>query len=94
MTDPAIEATNRACSYPIFPEAMNHTGSCLVTAAREMAKPIREWRESILADDQGYTSAYSRERRRILNQLAPLIYSTEELETMGWSADAETDAVI
>ena len=42
MSDPAVEAAQRACSYPINEQEMNHTGGCMVSAAREAFGTVRD----------------------------------------------------
>lgn len=74
MSDPAVEASQRACSaYDI-----DHPRRCLETAAREALKPIRElyneWNAApFLPPQAGW---------QLLEALAPLIFSTEEVDRM------------
>lgn len=105
MSDPAIEAAQRAfddmpllrqsCEdQPILKALVFDVGQ---SAAREMAKPIRELYERWLSEEQRYAlnskNARSYETgvmyeqlrtlcRKMVNQLAPLIFSTEEIEDM------------
>ncbi|WAY18441.1 hypothetical protein OF855_24705 [Mycolicibacterium fortuitum] len=68
MTDPVIEAVHRAVT-----ELGGVFGSSLPLeiAAREALKPIREWFDR----SHGMSSITD----NLLDELAPLIYSTEEL---------------
>lgn len=76
MSDPAIQALRRATlNSPNFP-----VGGYGEACAREALIPIREWHERM-------ATAYALDDRpegalveAVLQELAPLIYPTEELE--------------
>lgn len=68
MTDPAVEAAQRARAYT--ERRSRHVQR--VAAAREALKPVREW------FDENY--GMSRITDDLLDHLAPLIHTTEELE--------------
>lgn len=63
-TDPAEAAARRACSYFGTSYEQIHSDSCMVDAAREALKPIREWYE---------------DPARGFSELQSLIYAEEEL---------------
>lgn len=85
MTDPAIEAAQRSADaieqrrrkrcprkdWIVAPTAYPRE----VSAAREMARPIRE-----LHDEWSSIGILPPEAWQILDQLAPLIFTSEELE--------------
>jgi hypothetical protein len=68
VIDPAIEAAIR--SAPAHSSIVAPLG--LVAAAREMAKPIREWFD--------LNHGRSAIEDALLDTLAPLIFSSEELQ--------------
>lgn len=70
MNDPAVEATKRAVPW-------RERRGVDVTIAREALKPIRELFDRWTAEDMPlpYTKRY-----KMLDQLAPLIFTSEELE--------------
>ncbi|OBB15115.1 hypothetical protein A5761_15175 [Mycolicibacterium setense] len=74
MPDPAVDAASRV--WDGDPEQMAHI---LVSAAREMAKPIRGVHE-VWA--RRYANRFSGDAlvvKTLLEDLAPLIYTSEEL---------------
>ena len=75
MTDPAVEAAQRACSCA----GTVHSSRCLAAAAREALKPIQAKYKELdgLFGDSPTNVAIG--VRRVLQDLAPLIYTTEEL---------------
>lgn len=75
MTDPAIEAANRAIDTFLADEHDNIP----IEAAREALKPIRKLYEelAVLAFDSRDPERQG--ERYVLSRLAPLIYTTEEL---------------
>ncbi|WP_260971887.1 hypothetical protein [Mycolicibacterium llatzerense] len=80
MSDPAIEAARRAQATRFSPISVPQ--SCPVDdgeilAAREMAKPIREWYER---ETRKWVEGLGGVGPFALADLAPLIFSTEELE--------------
>ncbi|AIM50166.1 hypothetical protein PBI_BUZZLYSEYEAR_44 [Mycobacterium phage BuzzLyseyear] len=91
--DPAIEAAKRlADSLPSRPqlgrdqsEIDQAIADLVIAAAREMAKPIRELSQELRAQHltQNDLSDQARERylgvEYVLEKLAPLIFSSEEL---------------
>lgn len=68
MTDPAVEAAERACTKHGFGD---------ISSAREALKPIREWFETAMAEAIAEDLF---EQMDLLDSLAPLIFTTEELE--------------
>lgn len=75
MTDPAIEAAQRAWSgegWIVPMERYQNEAELAAAAAREMAKPIREWMAEL--DSEEMLPAHV-----VIAALAPLIYTTEEL---------------
>lgn len=75
MTDPAVEAAQRA--YEPRPFAQPGIIPAMQAAAREALKPIREWYEKAMAEANA-EDLY--EQLDLLESLAPLIFTTEELE--------------
>ncbi|SKU70310.1 Uncharacterised protein [Mycobacteroides abscessus subsp. massiliense] len=71
MTDPAVEAAWRAVSLH-YPPTITEPTPCEIDSAREALKPIREW------FDRNY--GMSSITDHLLDDLAPLIFTTEELE--------------
>lgn len=76
--DPAVEAVRRAV---VSTRGHGNPTVCEIAAAREMAKPIRELVEKW---DKAYRSASPAPGHtplwRFLDELAPLIYSDDELK--------------
>ncbi|AON96800.1 hypothetical protein BI081_gp049 [Mycobacterium phage Tonenili] len=77
MSDPAIEAVERSLPYEY--EADEVMADVAVRVAREALKPVREWHTKMAA-------AYALDDRpegvlveAVLQELAKLIYTTEEL---------------
>lgn len=68
MTDPAVEAAQRAIGHVSPDEFTNEVGDTALAAAREALRPIREWYFAAMA----YNAT--------IDDLAPLIFTTEELE--------------
>ncbi|WP_110810235.1 hypothetical protein [Mycolicibacterium houstonense] len=87
MSDPAIEAAQRAwAAKPNGFEKSSHLphrlphGMDMIAAAREMAKPIRALHAQFLAQGKGpETECWWRAVQYVLEELAPLIHTTEEL---------------
>lgn len=74
MTDPAVEAAQRAVSWR-DPNAFE------ITAAREALEQIRELHQELTTQGRGpETECWWRAVQYVLEELAPLIYTTEELE--------------
>lgn len=71
MTDPAVEAAQRAVDAMESPRIFAHD---LVAAAREALRPIREWMAEL--DSEELLPAHV-----VIAALAPLIYATEELQS-------------
>ena len=85
--DPMLDAMHRAtdarAAFVDPPEAPNHYA---YRGAKEMVKPIREeyavlrsCADDLMADGSPQESAYGAGIRHVLEVLAPLIYSAEEL---------------
>lgn len=74
MSDPAVAAAQRdwANSHPDSPGAGRVCIYMQITAAREALKPIREWFDR--------SCGFSSMTDNLLDELAPLIFPTEELE--------------
>lgn len=81
MSDPAIEAAHVAVAFQPYPG--NYlTGSALATkAAREALKPIRAWYGRVESTFEGQRDDVAQMVMLLLGELAPLIYTTEELES-------------
>ncbi|WP_100525323.1 hypothetical protein [Mycobacteroides abscessus] len=81
MTDPAVEAAQRAWQAEGWgdgPLAMSE-GHLAEAAAREALRPIREWHQK---QSQRLADRYSSEALMLkaqLAEIAPLIFTTEEL---------------
>lgn len=75
MSDPAVEAAQR--TWPWGPAHSTRIPPFVIaeSAAREMAKPIRE----LLAD---WDFCYEAQETKLLKALEPLIFTTEEIEAM------------
>jgi hypothetical protein len=73
MSDPAVEAVKRAWAQ--CPNDGKEYDVAL-PAAREMAKPIREWYER---ETQKWVAGQGGVNPLLLAQLAPLIYSDDDL---------------
>lgn len=71
MTDPAVEAAERACTKHGFGD---------IKSAREALKPIREWYENLADTYSEGCTGNALIVKRFLEDLAPLIFTTEELE--------------
>lgn len=71
MTDPAVEAAQRAIGHVSPDEFTNEVGDTALAAAREALKPIQDW------FDRNY--GMSSITDHLLDELAPLIFTTEEL---------------
>lgn len=74
MSDPAIEAAQRAWGDRRGSKTAWKVG---IAAAREALKPIREWFETAMAEAIAEDLF---EQMDLLDSLAPLIFTTEELE--------------
>lgn len=74
MTDPAVEAARRALDTVGFGRS-GHVQR--VAAAREALKQVREWFEAAMAEAIAEDLF---EQADLLDSLAPLIFTTEELE--------------
>lgn len=83
MSDPSIEAAQRAwpavaCGF------FDDEQRVMVAAAREALKPIRELHqkrsEELAPPYEDVMTAYDEGVKYVLDALAPLIYTTEELE--------------
>ena len=74
MSDPAVEAAQRVCPASDSPTSLT-INRVAEYGAREALKPIRElhgwWSSEGVLPPEAW---------QILDQLAPLIYTTEELE--------------
>lgn len=77
MSDPAVEAAQRAIGHVSPDEFTNEVGDAALAAAREALKPIREWFETAMAEAIAEDLF---EQMDLLDSLAPLIFTTEELE--------------
>lgn len=83
MTDPALEAANRArCTGAVHSES-----KLALAAAREALKPIREqsealsgYAQSLIEDGSLSESAKGSAILEALGVIAPFLYPTEELE--------------
>lgn len=76
MTDPAVEAAGRAVSLH-YPPTITEPTACEIDSAREALKPIHKWYGKAMAEAIA-EDLY--EQQDLLESLAPLIFSTEELE--------------
>lgn len=78
MTDPAVEAAQRAIGHVSPDEFTNDVGDTALAAAREALRPIRDihqkWAEAYAYRADGLVL------NAFLAALAPLIFTTEELE--------------
>jgi len=73
VSDPIIESAQRAWTSEGWPGELELSeGSLAKAAAREMAKPIREWFD--------LNHGRSAIEDALLDTLAPLIFSSEELQ--------------
>lgn len=91
-SDPAVEAAQRAWTarygwdqLPRFDEKCDEDediAAFVTAAAREMAKPIRELHAAMKSDQPGIrpTSEFAEGMRFALDEVAPLIFTSEELE--------------
>ena len=81
--DPAIEAAQRAINGPIN----GPVGAFALAAAREALKPVREWFENLRNRHDTMGDIYLDEwsdgirfaRDEMLKEIAPLIYTAEEM---------------
>lgn len=79
MTDPAVEAAQRAIGHVSPDEFTNEVGDTALAAAREALRPIREWHQK---QSQRLADRYSSEALMLkaqLAEIAPLIFTTEEI---------------
>ncbi|MCV7200810.1 hypothetical protein H7J71_02135 [Mycolicibacterium peregrinum] len=87
MSDPAVEATERAWEgYPVpSGDVDRYLREVPLTAARETSKPIRELHQELSGDmpepSTEAMAARAEGMRYVLDELAKLIYTTEELES-------------
>ena len=76
MPDPAVEAVQRALGKNLAPDIRYYS----TAAAREALKPIKEkfevWCATLLRDNHPDAQSIL----MVLNDIAPFVYSTEELE--------------
>ncbi|WP_457214023.1 hypothetical protein [Mycobacteroides abscessus] len=79
MTDPAVEAAERAVRLH-YPPRITEPSTCEIDSAREALKPIRatheRW-EKIFGGSRGDVPEMI---QVLLGELTPLIFTTEELE--------------
>ena len=76
MSDPAVEAAQRAVNGPHGVAAVrdSHAADLAITAAREALAPIREVIERWAAETN-----LSPEAHTLLDEIRPLVYPSEEL---------------
>lgn len=77
MTDPAVEAAQRAIGHVSPDEFTNEVGDTALAAAREALRPIQEWFGKVMLEAV-IEDLY--EQLDLLESLHPLIFTTEELE--------------
>lgn len=77
MTDPAVEAVQRAIGHVSPDEFTNEVGDTALAAAREALRPIQEWFGKVMLEAV-IEDLY--EQLDLLESLHPLIFTTEELE--------------
>lgn len=78
MSDPAVEAAQRALiGWPQYPPQV------ATAAAREALKPIRELHEALMSRYADRFSGDALTVKAILDDLAPLIYTSEEFNSYG-----------
>ncbi|SIC59791.1 hypothetical protein [Mycobacteroides abscessus] len=86
MTDPAIDAAQRAIGHVSPDEFTNEIGDTALATAREALKPIREEcgrlkdRAEMLIEEGGSYAVLGNGIEEALDAIAPLIFTTEELE--------------
>lgn len=79
MTDPAVEAAQRA--YEPRPFAQPGVIPAMQAAAREALKPIRDkWAELLMPYATRLVDPEATGAIKVLEAFAPLIFTTEELE--------------
>lgn len=76
--DPAVEAAYRALPYER--EADEITADIAVNAAREALRPIRELHKRLSATAPLEDAEVEHGMHMVLDALAPLIHTTEELQ--------------
>lgn len=76
MTDPAVEAAQRAIGHVSPDEFTNEVGDTALAAAREALRPIQEWFGKVMLEAV-IEDLY--EQLDLLESLHPLIFTTEEL---------------
>jgi len=76
MTDPAVEAANRA---RVTPGAVRSERLLAEAAAREALRPIRAKWKLLEAEAAHEDAEVKLGMLHVLNAIAPLIYTTEEL---------------
>lgn len=80
MTDPAIEAAQQATA-DLLPLARLDAKPWAVSGAREALKPVRKQHRYLTETASDLDNqAFAAGMRAVLSDLAPLIYSAEELE--------------
>ncbi|WP_243858128.1 hypothetical protein [Mycobacterium sp. DL440] len=79
MADPVIDAAQRALG--LTTDGMNQAsrGRVARTAAREALKPIRELHQELCTGALDEDAEVEHGMRLVLDALAPLVYSTEDL---------------
>ncbi|AXQ53084.1 hypothetical protein SEA_RANDO14_64 [Mycobacterium phage Rando14] len=75
--DPAIESARRAL---VSTRGHGKSTICEIEAAREALKPIRKLHQKMSAEAPLEDVEVEHGMRAVLDALAPLIYSTEELQ--------------
>lgn len=79
MTDPAVEAAVRHCDALPYGAKSKIEFDDLIDAAREALKPIREKCEELDSMFGDAATNVAAGVRLVLTQIAPLIYTSEEL---------------
>lgn len=79
MTDPAVEAAQRAWEGTSNATYMNRV-TLMRAAAREALKPVRELAEAFSEFYEGRNDTFAEGIKHVLRDIAPFIYPTEELE--------------
>ncbi|WJJ56505.1 hypothetical protein PROPHIT493_48 [Mycobacterium phage prophiT49-3] len=83
MTDPAVEAADRAWEAWLerAPVDLSAASAPVTLAAREALRPIREkWTELLMPYATRLVDPEATGAIRVLEAFAPLIFTTEELE--------------
>lgn len=80
MTNPAVEAAQRAIGHVSPDEFTNEVGDTALASAREALKPIQKLHEQLTREADDEHGGCESGMRYVLRELAPLIFTSEELE--------------